>query len=680
MLRGDKAAIGEMKKRHGLPNRPGRTNSQAKRGSSKNSKNPKNCSRCGKGPHPRDQCPAKDATCHKCGKKGHYSQQCFTKQASEVVGENHLESAFLDKVSSSDSAKTSNGTTWLATIQLNGHKTLFKLDTGAEVRAISREAHQNLGKPPLLTPRKTLYGPSRQPLSVKGQFQGHFTHKKQATVQEVFVLEGLKTNLLGLPAIEDLNLAVRVDSVATMKAVQPDILEKFESIFQGLGNLGEEFHITLKPEAKPYCLNTPRHVPLPLKGKVKAELDRMESIGVISKVDEATSWCAGMVVVPKKDGTIRICVDLKPLNQSLIREIHPLPKVDDTLRQLTGTKVFSKLDANSGFWQIPLSRSSRPLTTFITPAGRYWFNKLPFGISSAPEHFQKRMSQILSGLDGVLCLMDDVLIFGRSQKEHDDRLTNVLKRIQTAGITLNPSKCEFSRCQLKFLGHLIDGQGIRADPEKTAAIQEMPPPTNVSELRRVMGMINQLGKFSSRIADLSQPLRSLLSKRNSWLWTETQDKAFVQIKDELSKPTVLALYNPQASTKISADASSYGLGAVLLQKHEETWKPIAYASRSMSDTEQRYAQIEKEALAVTWACEKFSSYVLGMHFTIETDHKPLIPLLGSKSLDSLPPRVLRFRLRLSRFDYDIVHIQGSSSTHLTHYPEHQLGMQRQGPT
>jgi len=171
-----------------------------------------------------------------------------------------------------------------------------------------------------------------------------------------------------------------------------DIRQRFPKVFEGLGNLGEEFEIKLKPNATPYALFTPRHVPLPLRPKVEEELARMEEMGVISKVDKPTSWCAGMVVIPKKSGSIRICVDLKPLNESVLREVHPLPKVDETLAQLTGAEVFFKLDVNSGFWQIPLAEKSHLLTTFITPKGHYCFNKLPFGICSAPEHFQKRMS------------------------------------------------------------------------------------------------------------------------------------------------------------------------------------------------------------------------------------------------------------------------------------------------
>ena len=221
--------------------------------------------------------------------------------------------------------------------------------------------------------------------------------------------------------------------------------------------------------------------------------------------------------MPKPSGDVRICVDLKPLNEGVLREFNPLPKVEETLAQLTGATIFSKLDANSGFWQIPLARKSRLLTTFITPFGRYYFNKLPFGISSAPELFQKRMNAILSGLEGVLCWMDDVLVFGRDQEEHDKRLRTALQHLESAGVTLNPKKCEFSKGSLKFLGHIINKKGISADPEKVHAITELPPPTNISELRRVMGMINQLGKFLPNRAEMTRPMTALLSPKNSWI-------------------------------------------------------------------------------------------------------------------------------------------------------------------
>ena len=617
-------------------------------------KHPKQCTRCGKELHSRDKCPARDVTCHRCQKKGHYSTQCYSKRTStapvsEVTSESHLDTAFLDTLT------TGLETSWTIKLQLQRQMLTFKMDTGAEVTAISEESYRNLGKHQLTPPEKILYGPSRQPLQVIGQFIGEISYKGKSINHPVFVVAGLKTNLLGLPAITSLNLAATINN---LDALKDEVLDQFPSVFQGLGTLGEEYEIQLKSDAKTFSLFTARNVPLPLRKKVLQELDRMEHIGVISKVDQPTPWCAGMVVVPKKSGSIRICVDLKPLNESVLREVHPLPKVDDTLAQLAGAKVFSKLDANSGFWQIPLAKESRLLTTFITPYGRYCFNKLPFGISSAPELFQKRMNNILRGLEGVLCLMDDILIFGKDMEEHHKRVTSVLKRIKEAGVTLNMDKCEFAKFKITFLGHLIDENGIQADPAKTSSILQMEPPTNVPELRRFLGMVNQLGKFSRNLAELTQPLRELLSKKQAWLWGPNQEQAFSSIKNELSQPTTLTLYNPEAQTKVSADASSYGLGAVLLQKSNDLWKPVAFASRTMTETERRYAQIEKEALATTWACEKFASYLLGLEFMIETDHKPLVPLLGMKNLDSLPPRVLRFRLRLNRFSYSIVHVPG----------------------
>ena len=251
---------------------------------------------------------------------------------------------------------------------------------------------------------KTLYGPSRQPLYCIRHFPGKFCCKGKTSTQSVFVVRGLKTNLLGLPAITALKLAARVEAnEMELSEITGDYCKEFPTLFHGLGNLGELYEIHLKIGAVPHCIFTPRHVPLPPRDKVKQELDRMESTGVITKIDDPTPWCTGMVVVPKKEGKIRICVDL---NECVLREIHPFPKVDETLALLSGAKLFSKLDANSGFWQMPLANKSQRLTTFITPFGRYHFTRMPFRISSAPEHFEKRMSAILSGL------MDDILIFG----------------------------------------------------------------------------------------------------------------------------------------------------------------------------------------------------------------------------------------------------------------------------
>ena len=241
---------------------------------------------------------------------------------------------------------------------------IFKLDTGAEVTAVTQETLTKLSNVVLKPATKSLCGPDRKPLKVLGKLTVTLSSTHHKCDQEVYVLQQLKHNLLGLPAIQQLHLLAQVNQI---NQTQTDIVQKFPNLFTGLGSFTKQFEITLKPDAKPFALHTPRKVPLPLRQKVKDELDHMQSIGVISKVDTPTQWCVGMVVVPKKDKTVRICVDLKPLNTSVLREIHPLPKVDDTLAQLSGAKFFTKLDANSGFWQIPLAEKSRHLTTFVTP-------------------------------------------------------------------------------------------------------------------------------------------------------------------------------------------------------------------------------------------------------------------------------------------------------------------------
>ena len=420
----------------------------------------------------------------------------------------------------------------------------FKLDTGAEVTAISMETYLQLGKPPLLPSDKHLSGPAQQPLVVKGHFTCNLSYGDKQTTQQVFVVEHLKTNLLGLPANTALQLLLRTDTVCTEKKTW---VERFPTVFKGLGTLSNKYEIKLQPDAKPHAIYTPRHIPLPLRPKVKQELQRMEEAGVISKVLDPTPWCAGMVIVPKKNNKIRICVDLKPLNKAVLREVHPLPTVDHTLAQLAGAKIFTELDANSGFWQIPLSPSSRLLTTFITPEGRFCFNNLPFGISSAPEVFQRRMSEILSGLPGVACQIDDILVFGKTQQEHDQILEAVLRRIEKAGATLSTEKCEFNKTTISFLGHVVDPDGVRADPRMTEAIANMSPPTNTTELRRFLGMANQLGKFTPNLAHIT--LRELLSKSRSWSWGPPQDEAFEQVKQELLK---LTLYDPNTQLKVSA--------------------------------------------------------------------------------------------------------------------------------
>ncbi len=629
------------------------------------------CSWCGRTPkHAREDSPAKSAECRNCSKIGHFksvgrsrkatvhqvtSQRRSSAQPSQP-GAQHSTPQFLGQVN----AVLSDDTDWYETVYVNGRATRFKLDPGADVSLLGTDVPW-LKEVALSKTKCPLLGPGRTSLKVTASLEGSLSCGGKKHAETLYLVENQPTSLLSRAACVHLGLVKRtrpnekaVDLVSTDK-----VNEQYPEIFTGLGKISESYRITLSPDATPLCIYTPRKVPQPLYPQVKAELESMVETGVISPVTEPTDWCSGMVAVPKSNGTVRICVDLTTLNRAVKREVHPMASVDESLAQLAGSSIFSKLDANSGFWQIPLHDTSRLLTTFLTPFGRFCFNRLPFGISSAPEVFQRLMSELLRDIPNVICHMDDILVHGRDQETHDKSLKTVLDRLYAAGLTLSEEKCQFAASSITFLGHIIDSDGIKADPKKTAAIRDFPTPSTVTELQRFMGMVNQLSKFLPSLAKSNAPLRELLKKDREWIWDSAQQSAFQTIKDKLQAPESLAHYSIEHPTVIAADASSLGLGAVLIQiQPDGARRPIYYASRSLTPAEQNYAVNEKEALAVTWATEKFSDYVTGLDFTIETDHKPLVPLLTTTELCKLPLRIQRFRLRLMKHRAKVVHVPG----------------------
>ena len=617
------------------------------------------CTWCGNKKHDRKDCPAKNASCLKCGKRGHFQKVCHSQTSTSHKPKVHELDIDEDSAVPFLGEIQGGGDSWTVQVGINNNVTRCKLDTGASVSVVS-DSLKWLKDYPLNPEQQSLMGPGGTRLHVQGSFTATVSYRQCKIEEKFYVIKNQSCSLLSRSACVKLGLVQRLDTSVDEVSPSPDFKAEFPQLFQGLGKVNTECHITLRDNADPYCLYTPRRVAHPLLPQVKQELDSMLKEGVISPVTCPTQWCAGMVPVPKSNGRLRICVDLTHLNKAVQRELHPMPSVDESLAKLGQGKLFSKLDANSGFWQLPLDMESRLLTTFITPYGRYCFNRLPFGISSAPEIFQRVMSSTLEGLKGVICQLDDVLIHGADQSEHDARVRAALSRVQAAGFTLN-DKCEFSQTSIKFLGHIIDSSGVHADPDKTTAISEFPRPTTITELQRFLGMVNHLGKFVPELSIINEPLRQLLHKESVWSWGCDQEKAFQRLKELLQSPTVLAHYSPLRPTVIAADASATGIGAVLLQVQDDGQRqPICFASRSLNETEQRYAVIEKEALATTWSCERFAQYVTGLQFTIETDHKPLTTLMNSKELAKMPARIQRFRLRLMRFNPHVVYVQGKN--------------------
>ncbi len=420
--------------------------------------------------------------------------------------------------------------------------------------------------------------------------------------------------------------------------------------------------LQVKETAKAKFLK-PRTVPFLLRERVEKELTRLEQTGIISPVQHS-QWAAPIVPVPKRDGTVRICGDFKTtINQASDTEVYPLPRVDELFADLSGGKHFTKLDMSNAYLQLPLSEESKQYVTINTHKGLFQFNRLSFGVASAPAIFQRTMETLLRGLSRVSVYQDDVLVTGCTVEQHLQNLDAVLSRIEEAGLRLNRAKCSFLKPRIEYLGHIIDQQGLHPTDEKIASLKEAPTPKNVTRLRSFLGIINYYSKFLPNLSTRLRPLYNLLLKNKRWIWTPEHDTAFKLTKDALQTDAVLIHYDSTKPLILACDASEYGLGAVLshvLDNGEE--KPIAYASRTLNSAERRYSQLEREGLAIIFGVKKFHNYLYGRRFTIESDHQPLSYLFSeTKGIPVLvSARIQRWALTLAAYQYNIRYKSGKT--------------------
>lgn len=438
----------------------------------------------------------------------------------------------------------------------------------------------------------------------------------------------------------------------TTQSPKEDMIAQFPDCFKGVGLFPGVYHIDLKPNAEP-VIQPPRRVPESLKVPLQRELKRMVDLDIIEPVDGPTDWVNSLVYITKPNGDLRICLDPCDLNKSIRREHHYTPTLDDILPQLNGAKVFSILDARSGYWNVQLDRESQLLTTFNSPYGRFCFKRLPFGLVSAQDIFQKKIDQTFDSITGVIGIADDIVVFGTNEAEHDQNLYSMLERTRQVGLRLNPEKCVIKERKIKFFGNYLTDAGLQPDPDKIKAILEMESPTSVAELQSVLGCANYLGRFTPNLAMITAPLRDLTKKDVDYTWGPEHQQAFQDMKKDLSSSKVLAYFNPSKPVTLQTDASKRGLGAALLQEG----RPVAFASKSLSETESNYCNIEREMLAVVFGLERFHHYVYGREVEIESDHKPL-ESISKKSLSSAPPRLMRMLLRIQKYDFKLKYVPG----------------------
>ena len=642
------------------------------------------CYRCGRKGHNKNDCRFKEALCHNCNRKGHIKAVCKSgpksssasgpksSSASNKKSDKKVKAVDTDNSEDTDDEilmvgalglhSVSDDIIWI-TPQVNGQDLKMEVDTGSAVSIISyAEYKAKFGDPKgklkdTSVKLKTYTGERVTPV---GTVDVNIEYKGQTCTAPLYILSNEGTTLFGRDWLRRIKLdwhEIKTVTVETVQAKVDTLKQKHQVTFaDGFGKLdGAQGKLYKKENAQPKFMKA-RHLPYAMRPKVERELTRLQEAGIISPVKHS-EWATPIVPVLKPNGSIRLCGDFKAtVNPRLNIEQYPLPKIDDIFANLAGGQYFSKLDLTQAYLQLEMDEASREMLTINTHRGLFRYNRLAYGVASAPAIWQRTMEQVFQDIPGTQVMLDDIIVTGKTNEEHLSNLSQVLERIQEKGLKLNDKKCEFFKAEIEFCGHKIDRHGLHKTTSKIDAVLNAPAPTNVSELKAFLGLINYYRKFLPNLATVLHPLNQLLCKHIPWKWTKKRAAAFQEAKQLITSDEVLTHYDPELPIRLACDASPYGLGAVISHvMPDQTERPIAYASRSLSKAETNYAQIDKEALGIVWGVEKFNYYLACRHFTLVTDHKPLTAIFNPSSNISVTTaqRLTRYAIFLAGYDYDI---------------------------
>ena len=471
----------------------------------------------------------------------------------------------------------------------------------------------------------------------------------------------------------------------TQRSQAEGLLLEFQNLFySGDGQLGRTDTVKHKintGDSAPIKQH-PRRIPVHKQAVADKEIEKMLRSGVITP--SQSPWASPIVLVRKKDGSIRFCVDYRKLNEVTIKDAYPIPRIEDSLDSLCGSQWFTTLDLASGYWQVEMEKEDREKTAFVTRKGLYEFTVMPFGLCNAPATFQRLMERVLSGLQWEIAVLyiDDIVVHGRSFEEHIERLRAVLKRLQAANLTLKTKKCCFLQQEVEFLGHIVSGTGISPNPQKVAAVANWCTPSKLKDLRSFLGLATYYRRFIKGFANIARPLHALTEKGKQFVWSTDCEEAFSALKNRLTSAPILAYPTKEDPFILDTDASQFGIGAVLSQKQSGEELVIAYGSRLLTKSERNYCTTRKELLAVVYFTRYFKHYLLGKKFLLRTDHGSLRWLFSFKEPEG---QVARWIESLAEFEFDIEHRAGTKHLNadaLSRVPCKQCGLkaeQSSGP-